>query len=269
MWFSLGCAADRVADYETAARAFRRKVEMDSEDFEAWNNLASAYVNLGQKPRAFWSLQEAVKASYENWRVWDNLALVSTDVGAFGEAIRAIQRVLDLRGKFADAHLLRVLALATTDAECPDHQGEPADKYKEAMAALVKRLKGAGISDYKCWAACAEFHARSGELDLAHQCRMSAYQAARSATAWERDDAAGAAVVASAMEVGAASIALHERKALASARLMLRSVLKNIQQAAEKGHDSEAKTEFIAKLEGALAEVQAALDAAAAAAAAE
>lgn len=53
--------------------------------FEAWNNLAKCYIKSGQKLRAFYTLQEAVKCNYENWMVWDNLMIVSVDCGCFEE----------------------------------------------------------------------------------------------------------------------------------------------------------------------------------------
>lgn len=55
------------------------------QSFEAWNNLAKAYIKLGQKDRAWRALQEAVKCNYDNWKVWDNLMAVSTDCADFHE----------------------------------------------------------------------------------------------------------------------------------------------------------------------------------------
>lgn len=42
VWFKLGCTALRVDDWATAATAFRQRVDLDPEDYEAWNNLANA-----------------------------------------------------------------------------------------------------------------------------------------------------------------------------------------------------------------------------------
>lgn len=53
--------------------------------FEAWNNLAKAYVELGDKPKAWKSLQDAIKCNYDRWQVWDNLMVVSIDLGHFSE----------------------------------------------------------------------------------------------------------------------------------------------------------------------------------------
>jgi Flp pilus assembly protein TadD len=56
-WFSLGCAAQSASDYATAARAFRRKVDIDPEDYQSWNNLANSYVKLKEKPKAFFAFK--------------------------------------------------------------------------------------------------------------------------------------------------------------------------------------------------------------------
>jgi len=52
VWFSLGCAAMRIDNYEIVTEAFRRKLEIDSDDFEGWNNLGNGYLKLGKKRRA-------------------------------------------------------------------------------------------------------------------------------------------------------------------------------------------------------------------------
>lgn len=47
-WFILGCAYVREEDWEGAREAFARCVSIDDEDGESWNNLASAYLRLGE-----------------------------------------------------------------------------------------------------------------------------------------------------------------------------------------------------------------------------
>lgn len=47
--------------------------------------MAKAYIKLGDKPRAWKSLQDAIKCNYDRWEVWDNLMVVSVDLGHFSE----------------------------------------------------------------------------------------------------------------------------------------------------------------------------------------
>lgn len=48
-WFVLGCAAMRAEDWDQAVRAFSRVTHINSENGEAWTNLASVYIKQGQK----------------------------------------------------------------------------------------------------------------------------------------------------------------------------------------------------------------------------
>jgi len=59
-------------------------------------------VKLGEKKKALRALKEASKCNYENWKVWENTLVVATDCKAFDEVIRAYNRLLDLKGKWAD-----------------------------------------------------------------------------------------------------------------------------------------------------------------------
>ena len=38
-WFSLGCSTLRLEEWPEAVQAFRRKLDLDQDDFQAWNNL--------------------------------------------------------------------------------------------------------------------------------------------------------------------------------------------------------------------------------------
>lgn len=48
-WFSYGCSSLAAQCYDKAATAFRRCVVLESDNFEAWNNLAAAYARSKQK----------------------------------------------------------------------------------------------------------------------------------------------------------------------------------------------------------------------------
>lgn len=55
------------------------------QSFEAWNNLAKAYIKLGDKKRAWYCFHDALKSNFNCWEVWDNLMVVSVDLGFFWE----------------------------------------------------------------------------------------------------------------------------------------------------------------------------------------
>ncbi|QQP58042.1 Tetratricopeptide repeat protein 27like, partial [Caligus rogercresseyi] len=64
----LGFAATECEEWELAASVYRSYCTFETDNFEAWNNLANAYIKLGQKSRAWKVLQEAAKCDYENWK---------------------------------------------------------------------------------------------------------------------------------------------------------------------------------------------------------
>lgn len=128
-WFLLGCAEMRREHWEGARDAFAMCVQVDEEDGESWNNLASVYLQLGSsdadsdaeaanadeedepgRPKlsrqerryacrlaAFRALREGLKYGYENWRMWTNFMLVSLDIGELHEVVRAMTRIIEER----------------------------------------------------------------------------------------------------------------------------------------------------------------------------
>ncbi|KAJ2760909.1 hypothetical protein IWQ57_006185, partial [Coemansia nantahalensis] len=98
-WFVLGCAAMSTAAWRTAADAFLRVVNIDPDNGEAWNNLATVYLRLGPdyQRRALHALRVAAKFMRDSWRVWSNLMHVSMSLGLLQSAASALGTVIDLR----------------------------------------------------------------------------------------------------------------------------------------------------------------------------
>ncbi|XP_053685328.1 tetratricopeptide repeat protein 27 [Sabethes cyaneus] len=105
----LGFAALQLEQWDVAAEAYRFYTSLESHGFEAWNNLAKAYVKLGQKTRAHKILQEALKCNFDNWKVWENFLLVSIDTKNYEDAINAYERLMELKDKFEDHEILEIL----------------------------------------------------------------------------------------------------------------------------------------------------------------
>lgn len=59
VWARLGFAALTLANWELAANAYRMYTNIEPNGFESWNNLAKAYINLGDKKRPHKVLREA------------------------------------------------------------------------------------------------------------------------------------------------------------------------------------------------------------------
>ncbi|CAB4064668.1 unnamed protein product [Lepeophtheirus salmonis] len=137
----LGFAATECEEWELAASVYRSYCIFETDNFEAWNNLANAYIKMGQKSRAWKVLQEAVKCDYENWKIWENIMTVSTDCAHFEEVIKAYNRILDLKeGKFIDTEVLEILVKAIVN-DIPDSYNRPTAKnFRKPALKLFGRL---------------------------------------------------------------------------------------------------------------------------------
>lgn len=115
VWLRLGFAALQTENWKLAAMAYRRYCALEQTTFEAWNNLAKAYIKLGDKYRAWKVLYEAIKCNHDRWEVWDNLMAVCIDLGQFLEVIRCYNRILDLKNEHSDIQILEILTNAVVN----------------------------------------------------------------------------------------------------------------------------------------------------------
>ncbi|KAL7061340.1 hypothetical protein AAHC03_09946 [Spirometra sp. Aus1] len=150
LWFTLGCCQLQLKNFSKAETAFRTCVALEPDNFEAWNNLASAVIFGGRKPAALELLKEATKWNYESWRVWENILLVSIDVAAFGDTIRAFHRLIDLRQKHVDPQVLGILVRAVCE-DTPDKEGRGASRYRSKLLELMGRATSTAPSDADTW----------------------------------------------------------------------------------------------------------------------
>ncbi|GAB6021476.1 Tetratricopeptide repeat domain 27 [Chamberlinius hualienensis] len=124
-WFRLGFAALQISNWEVAATAYRRCVNLEPENFEAWNNLANVYLQLHQKHRGWLALKEAIKCQYQEPKIWQNYLLVSADLGKVTEATEAYHRILDCDNKYVDEEILGLMVKKLTeDLQVPKNPDE-------------------------------------------------------------------------------------------------------------------------------------------------
>jgi tetratricopeptide (TPR) repeat protein len=105
----MGHCAWKLERYQDAANAYHRCVSFEPEHFEAWNNLAAAYIRMNQKPRAQKILTEALKFNYDHANIWENYLLICVDVADFAQAIEAYHRCIDLKHRFQDDQVLEIV----------------------------------------------------------------------------------------------------------------------------------------------------------------
>mmetsp|Transcript_31280 Transcript_31280/g.102024 ORF Transcript_31280/g.102024 Transcript_31280/m.102024 type:complete len:986 (+) Transcript_31280:68-3025(+) len=138
-WFGLGFAAMKVGKSDVALRAFTRCTQLESEDPQAWNNIAAICLKQRKFQPAYVALQEAVKHTRSSFHIWDNLALVALQAGHSRHAAQALERVLTLAGpsKVDMIVLERLLTLAEEAGEKAEAAAAKEREEAEAQAAAA------------------------------------------------------------------------------------------------------------------------------------
>ncbi|EZA47362.1 Tetratricopeptide repeat protein [Ooceraea biroi] len=259
VWFRLGYAALQTEDWKLAATAYRRYCALEQSSFEAWNNLAKAYIKLGDKPRAWKSLQDAIKCNYDRWEVWDNLMVVSVDLGHFSEVIRCYHRILDLRGNYSDIQVLQILVDAIIN-NINDADGNTASRLLQSSLTLFGRITSSTTNSPDIWRMYAQLTAlRKTDVDAekAAQYLQQAHRAAVSNPNWPRSEDTIQNVLELCRHLAQAYLRcitdiaiVKKRKMLGSAKLSLQAVVKKVK---EQERSNENIDEQLAKVEEYLA----------------
>lgn len=178
-WFVLGCAALQVEDLDTASMAFSRVVSLNHENAEGWSNLASVYIRQRKRNDAFVALRQALKQEYENWKIWQNYLYIATDLGELGEAIKAMERLVELRWQRdkGDSVDLEVLNILTDQAvKMMAEGGQNAEFMSRRMSALFDAIVEKIANVPAIWTAFAKFERARGDPRKAIEMYQKAYR---------------------------------------------------------------------------------------------
>ncbi|TPX35304.1 hypothetical protein SmJEL517_g02337 [Synchytrium microbalum] len=188
-WFVMGCAAMRIDEWDTAAKAFNRCINIDFENGEAWTNLASVYIKQGRKRDAWRAQREALKQNFESYRMWENFMVFSIDLGEFDEAIQALKQIVELRWKqvvgsgnalgdeekIVDIEVLNIL-VGVVVHETPDARGVPASRLAPRMESLIEDICSKIATSSSIFRAAANFYQSQHEIRRSLEYRTKGYR---------------------------------------------------------------------------------------------
>lgn len=150
LWLRLGYAALDLEKYEISASAYLRYTQLEPSGFESWNNLAKCYIKLGDKKRAHKILKEALKCNYDNWKIWENFLLVSVDIGSFDDALNAYNRLIELKEKYFDEEILKIVMTAIA-GNLVDAEGLVASRLKKKALEMLAHLGSIHTNEGVVW----------------------------------------------------------------------------------------------------------------------
>jgi len=174
VWARLGFAALAIENWELAASAYRMYTNIEPNGFESWNNLAKAYINLGDKKRAHKVFHEAIKCNFNNWKIWENFLFVSVDTGHFEDVLNAYNQLIELKGKYYDKEVLEIVVKSIAD-NVPDADGQPTQRLKKKaqnlLGHLCVQLPSEGVLwEFSATLCAGEPLARAQKLQKAFRC---------------------------------------------------------------------------------------------------
>mmetsp|Transcript_10321 Transcript_10321/g.32889 ORF Transcript_10321/g.32889 Transcript_10321/m.32889 type:complete len:1110 (-) Transcript_10321:70-3399(-) len=221
-WFRLGAAAMRLEDWQLARVAFAHVAKQEPEDGDAWANLSSVHVKLGEFAAALKASAGAVKFSRNNWKIWENHISLAVQTNQWGVVIDGLSNLIDLRHaresgdqidiqsllltvdallivrdklKGAAEHGLdRASELGNVEAR-QDVSEELLDSWRAQLEALFDKFNEKCRPDPNAYKAMAVYFEGFGDLEkmrynLLRRARTLAHQ-----DGWERDESKLARIV--------------------------------------------------------------------------
>lgn len=120
------------------------------------------FIKQKKLQEAFRCLKESTRVNFDSSNIWENYLFVCVDVGAFAEAIRAVQRVFEIRiektemkHRALDEEVFDVLMNCICQG-APDHKGQDSKVYipqfERLMIFIIEKYGSAKFYDI-----CSEF----------------------------------------------------------------------------------------------------------------
>jgi tetratricopeptide (TPR) repeat protein len=145
-----GCKAFDEADYQKAAKHFRKALDVDPAFVSAYNNLAATYSKMGRHQDALDELKKAHEIDPDSVAVNLNLGAALLRANDFAGAEEASRRALALNPGLQQADVILGLSLkaqSRDDSEALFYLLRGADQYPEARLSAAEILADTGKRD--------------------------------------------------------------------------------------------------------------------------
>ena len=114
----------------TQIERYKKSVELDPKDLDAWVNLADAYYDEGIFHKAVESYEKAIELNPDYEDIWNNLGLAYSYEGENDKAIECYKKAIELNPDDAVAHYNMAYAYEDKGEE---HDDEAIKYYKKAL----------------------------------------------------------------------------------------------------------------------------------------
>jgi tetratricopeptide (TPR) repeat protein len=247
IWFTCGCSAVEAGDMETAAACFTRVVQESPSNGEAWNNLGRVLCEIGRPKEGLVALLEGAKKKRDSWRVWDNVLLVASRVKSSPDIVRALDRLLELRGKDAVvAHPIKIavdeiirmarnapegaIGSATKDNTQAVSSDERvvAGRTCRALLGVLARATTLVSSDPAIWDAYARLHEVVPGPDSRRkvvECRQKQIRCLMSNGDWKREVPSFRSMAAASFGLATAALHTGDKSLGHAAKLHVKSII--------------------------------------------
>jgi len=141
VWFLLGSASmkSQPVDYDVVIEAFSAIVSIDNTDFEAWNNLGAAHMNLENYKSALYALSEAANLRRRNWKIWENVLTAAMKLKKLSKSISALSHLLEIKKETASISA-DVVAAMTIELTANITKNQENKDEEKGIASLIKQF---------------------------------------------------------------------------------------------------------------------------------
>ncbi|KAI0562258.1 Tetratricopeptide repeat containing protein [Gracilaria domingensis] len=242
-WFVYGCAAIQTGEIQTAAHAFTRVIQQAPENAEAWNNLARVLHELGKKKEALKALTEAGKLMRDSWRIWNNVLLLATELLACPEILRAMDRLMDIRGK--EGVSAQSIGVVVAEVIRMSGSSDPEDKaavgpVSRKLLKVLARCSSLVSTNPSVWAAYAQLYEllpSNEDKQRAFECRLKQVRSLVAQGEWKTELTALRHMAIACDALGVNALSTKNTLSIRAAKIQTRSV---VEQTRQDYHDCDA-----------------------------